>query len=343
MLEQPFDTKGTNFTIPENIMPPEFIERVDHGPFYLFTPGIAVHRVGQRDSVPHIHPCTVTPCTDWVQRLPEEHVIADTVIRRETKKDKIGNDEEFLYVLIRADKILENIMDAYQPWGLVEISAFRHLHPKDETLALKDFNGLLYPTSIEPLSDMSEELRTSAQSRGGLLTREAGIKELYAKLNSGDLKVGADTRKLWLAGLREILYSFTVAYNYCMTELSKSDSLVQLAQNGSSDGKQTYDGRDRYMQWLLARHPVNEALTAIAGKQAAPQQINVQLPNNPNGLTREDLLAALQMILNAKGGEQVPITLAPGASKDVYVDEKGDVVKVEPEVIEAVLPKVGKK
>lgn len=280
--------ENINITVPKEVLGGKTVNKIDHGPFYFFTPALPVHRVNYRDSVPHVRPCVVTPCTDWVEHLPEEQCPDGTVIQRSEFIDQVGTRIKIGMSLIPADPIRQSILDAYSPWGLKEIQAF--VHKSEEEIDLSLFNRIIYPEPIEPNQDFNSETATEIARVGGLQVRRKLVETGANFISSSAFgnEYGAERQKLYKNAAVEALASFVDATRYVTSELNNSDAEIRL-RLANAGGKPTYDTRDSYMQWLLARSPIMES-------QNTQAQVVVQMPegfNQGQGLSKEDLLEVM--------------------------------------------------
>ncbi len=287
-----------------------------HGPYYFFNPGLGIHRIDQRDSVPHIYPCTFTSCIDareWhlADSLMEGRM---TVVATQRRKDPAGNIEEWASILKPASDIYESILETFGEWGVVEIEAFRNRAASE--LQLDILNSLIYPVTIEPSSILDEFLQKQVNEKGGLAVRQDFFSKGLAQVRAPEFgsQFGIELQKLYLLALEQSISSFHRARNYFMGQLTESDSQVSLGSNGNADGKALYDEKDRYLQWLLARRPAAEMLTQIAGRDQQPIIVNV--PQQSSGITKEDLAEILKTVLAATQPVQVIEEVADAPTKE---------------------------
>lgn len=324
---------GTEYTFPHETIGKQ-VKKVDHGPFYLYSAGFNIHRVDMRDSVPHIYAGRVTPCTDWVVRLLEEQAAPDCIVMRDFERDSIGNLYGYAYNLMSADEIRNAILDeyAYGHLGTIELTTFRHMKPAE--FQLDFFNSLVRPFVVEPgeaTLRLAPEIVRDIEEIGGLAVRKRLVEDAAKRIEGSEFlsTKGASLQLLYLAAIQEISNSFNIARQYGMNELTAADNEIQRSMNGSSDAKENYSRRDRYIQWLLARKPVNEALATLAARQQNAQPVVVQVPPQAPGITRDDIIAIVQAVMQANQAQQI-LQSAPMKTEEV-------VQAVE----ELVLPKAG--
>src|ERR1700755_59011 len=168
---------NVNYTIPAEAMgsgEKRTIKRADHGPFYLFSPALPVHRVDMQDSVPHVYPCTLTRCVDWVEMLPEDQCPPGGAVDWRVVKDQVGTSTKVGMCVKSADAQRDLILEMYagtEGLGLVEISSLSHTPLEQINLEL--FNSMFYPVKIEPSQLLQGELMTRLEKEGGLAVRRA--------------------------------------------------------------------------------------------------------------------------------------------------------------------------
>lgn len=305
-----------NITVPKEMLGVRSaIKQADHGPFYFFSAALPIHRVTLRDSVPHVYPCTITPCTDYVQHLPQEQCERLNIVSWSEEIDQVGNRLRIGAALTPADAVKESLLEMYAPWGLTEIETFVHLSEDD--IQLSAFNKLIYPVSVEPWSQLEPELEADVAKLGGLAVRKNMVKAAieYIKTVKFENQFGKSFRTLALKAAEECLAAFTSAAAYVNSELNASDTDIRL-RLANAGGKPTYDARDAYMQWLLARPAINES------RAQGDQQVVIQMPEGFNAnsglnLSKEDLVALLSAVSeNAAKAALAAAAVPPPAPKE---------------------------
>lgn len=340
---------GKEYTFPQSTVGKN-IKKADHGPFYLYSAGMNIHRVDMHDSVPHIYAGRVTPCTDWVVRLPEYQAAADCIVMRDVSRNAVGETEEFAYNILPADAIKNSILVdeaghenvSYGPLGVIEVLSFRHRSPVEIKLDL--FNSIVRPSIIEPGERtilLGADMRKRIEEEGGLAVRQKFVEDALKRVESNEFigEFGEDLSNLYLRAIAELLKSFSIAMFYATNQLTAADNEVQRSANGDSEAKRTYSLRDRYLQWLLARKPINEALATIAAKQN--QQVVVNVPAQPAapGITRDDIIAIVQAVMQANQLQQQAQAFVQPVAPDASVFAPLTPEVVAEKVEELVLPK----
>lgn len=281
---------NVSYTIPPELLGGKSVKQADHGPFYFISPAVPVHRVDYKDSVPHIHPCVVTICTDWVEKLPEQLCPVGSAVQWEDAVDQVGSKTKVATTVVPAFAIRDVILNMHESWGVKEIEAFAH-KTRDE-IGLELFNSTVYPISIEPGKPLTDEFAKVVEQKGGLAVRQSSFELGRTVVEGAEFvkKFGKERQTLYLTAIAECLAAFVKARDYVTRELNESDADIRLRLS-TAGGKPTYDPRDVYFQWLLARRPVNE------GQPAQP--INITLPDGFGqqaglGLSKDDLIALVQ-------------------------------------------------
>lgn len=268
------------------------VTQTDHGPFYFFSPALPLHRVDMKDSVPHLDPCVATACTDWFERLPEEQCPAGTVIEWTVVPDQVGNRIKYGAVLKPADAQKLSILDMYTEWGVGEITSFAHRSLTEVDLSF--FNSIIMPVAVEPWFVFAPELTEELDKKGGLKVRQDFVAAGRAFISGPDFanENGSERQALYFKATEEILDLFPKAAAYVTKELNASDNDIQLRM-ANAGGKPTYDTRDVYLQWLLARHSVMEKVKMT--QTQAPIVVNVP-ESSGLGITKDELLAILSTV-----------------------------------------------
>lgn len=286
---------NVNYTVPIDQLGGQSVQMSDHGPFYLFSAALPVHRVDYKDSVPHIYPCFLTSCTDWIEKLPELHCPPGAAVGWTKVKDAVGNEEKIATTVKSADKIRDLIQDMYSDWGVVEIKSLAHR--KVEEVDLKMFNSILYPNVIEPVMSTSD-LKDKADKIGGLEARKLSVADGLKVIASVQFAnaYGLDKQILYRQAAEECYESFIQALRYCMKELGDSDGQLRLRLAGDKESKISYDTKDFYLQWLLAKLPIMDTQS----QTQAP--VVVQFPEGftSGGITAEQLEAILSKVVVAQ-------------------------------------------
>lgn len=296
---------NVNYTVPPEMLEERTVQRNDHGPFYLFTPALPIHRVDYKDSVPHIYPCELTVCTDWIEKLHKDHCPPGAAVQMTQERDRIGNVIHIATTVIPADSQRDLILEMYAEMGVVEIQAFAH-EAKDKAM-IEHFNSLIQPFRVEPWLELGD-LQEKVEREGGLKVRQEMVQSAIDLVKDKNFlnKYGKERQHLFLQGIGECLASFTRAKSFCEKELGSSINEIKLRQAGA-DGKPTEDPRDAYFQWLLAKSPVGDNARA-----SQVPQVVVQLPDNfqgQQGLSKADLL---EIITKAS---EASVKAAMGAKK----------------------------
>lgn len=306
---------NTNYTLPKEILGKNEVQRSDHGPFYFFSSAMPVHRVDSQDSVPHVYPCFATICTDWAERLPEAQVPPGAAIQWEIERDQVNNRLRYGTCIKPADKIRETILDMYAEYGVLEINAF--VHKSKEEVDLEVFNRLIYPVRVEPDQNLPELLE-AIKERGGLAVRKQFLESGRRFFESTEFldEFGQEKRRLYLQATDECLKSFYIASARLTQLLNEADAEIRL-RTANAGGKPTYDPRDAYMQWLMARKPVGE------GSDQKPLIVQFpEMPPNSGGITPEQL----ELILNRVTESALAAVVTRTAANNT--------VEVEPGVVE---------
>lgn len=291
MPENVATTPNPQFTIPPEILSGKKAATIDHGPFYFFSPAFPVTRLDHKDSVPRITPCTLVACTDWVERIDETMCPPGAAIEWTSVADQVGTIRKIGTCLIPAFAQANTISEMFYEIGVRQINSLSHQDP--ELVDVAGFNGLIYPTPVEPWFVLPESITQEIASIGGLEFRRKQLLAGISFIQSNDFlkKAGKERQRLYSLAADECLAAFQPARQYVKAELSAADTDIRL-RLANAGGKPTYDPRDAYMQWLLAQAPINELQN---------QGVKLELPEGflagqGQGLSKEDWIDILSKV-----------------------------------------------
>lgn len=319
-------------TVPEHLfdgMQATMVHREDNGLYFVISPGDAIHRVHERDGLPHIYPGQVMTVKSGGQWLPDEHKPTHVIAEA---KDRSNPPRRVSLAPIYAGDIMASLCDddnGYKSLGVISIAAFAK---KDEDyLNLDLFNSLLMPEPVYFTEDevpphlvnrwrqRPAELLDLIAQHGGLGLRERFAMTAREKIIAGDFPLSPELRTDYIAALNQILAAYGVFRSFATGYIGESDSLIRERQNGSDDGKKTYDNRDARYQWLLKRRGIDSYLTDLANPQRPV--VNVAAPDM-SGLA--DAFREMGSVVSALKNEVA--AMRTSATPHVDTDARADTV-----------------
>jgi hypothetical protein len=267
----------------------------DHGPFYLYSVGEPVHRVSEKDSVPHLYAGLVTPCPDFGRwYLADTLEISSSVIATNSEGKKVTRIPEY------AGSIKNRILTGYKHQGVVSLDAFARV--KEESLNLPFFNSHLMPVPIfygnddlpvkaELPTEMKElfgvwearfkdyemvkQREEMVKGVGGLAARRMQAEAFLTELRRGDYQseISIPLAQLYEKALLQILSSFETFSKFAVAYLAKQDRDMK---DGEHTGKYVYDERDVRLQWLMNLRGIDAPI--VEQLRMNQPQVVVQMP-----------------------------------------------------------------
>lgn len=245
----------------------------DHGPYYAYTPGEALHRIDERDGVAHVYPHYVRIIESSYNLKPAELSIERWAFTTQ------GTDGKPMFANPKyAGDIITNITRGSGHLGSISIQAFAKHEPEEINLEL--FNRLLMPEPVwYEKADVPEEHLGAWRRRNPELTKRAKEQGgLNLRQSYVEAALSQNIAPHHFAALLEIQTAINRFRDFAIAQLSESDRHIQDRQ---TSGKGTYDDRDRRWQWLLG--PEYTMTVDAASKQPmvtvnVPQQQMIATP-----------------------------------------------------------------
>ncbi len=309
----------------------------DHGPYYVYSPGLPVHRVQERDGLPHCYPNQVMQIETWGHWLNEQLTADRTTM--------VANDTDGRPAYLNqiwASSIRDEVIHGLNGYGLhgrncvcaVEIAPFAKLSADEVKLEL--FNRfiqpepvwyaidevpVLYDRSGKPTYDRRADFRTlatetadKAKELGALMVRRDFVIRFGETLDAGNVPVDSSLRNLYRDAVTGILASIEEFRRWGHAFLNNSDKDLRASQNGGTSGKAEYDPLDARVQWLLARPGVDTLLADALNRQP---NVTVQTaPTDVAGIVAAVMTAMEQNRLNQAAAQSAPDVAVLGEVKD---------------------------
>jgi hypothetical protein len=247
------------------------INKEDHGPKYVYSPGEPMHRIDNHDGVPHVYPGVVRgfeSYINWHTSYTKPEV--GTTFTAEQANDM--TDKMRYGAPIYAGSIATDITQSLSGTEkcIVSITAFENMAFEDTRW--EEFNAIIMPEPVfydaeeVPLDllprwrSLAPEINEKCRKIGGLAVREEYLKNALRQFQtSKDLM-----SQMYVQAITQMLGACEAFRRFAITYLETSDRSIDDRNN---TGKNIYDTRDLRLQWL----------TAHKSKSAQePQQIIVQ-------------------------------------------------------------------
>lgn len=257
---------------------PQVHRREDHGPYYLITVGEPIHRVQQRDGVPHLYPMKVETVKTWANWTLQGYSGPNVLMSAQNSSgERVDANPIF------ASDIVQDVLTVnpqYASMGTISLQAFAKRDSED--LDIEGFNALIMPEPIwfdfeEVPTDQIRRYRAEYPDLADAIRKEGALMRRERLLREAMARIDADTRNpnrsLYLAACQEIISALVTYRTFGLVQLGAADTAIR---DRDKSGKSVYDRADLRRQWLFARKGIDAPLVELVNQQ--PANITVTMP-----------------------------------------------------------------